>query len=99
MTTSSADDDGWADSAHEELATGARIEFDSDPVIDPDIEPDADPAEPARWARPDATGVPSVDAAIETLGELDQLPTSEHVAVYEGLHRQLQDALADLDGA
>jgi len=40
-----------------------------------------------------------VDAAITELARLDELPTSEHVAVYEGLHRQLQDALADLDGS
>ena len=54
---------------------------------------------PGAWAMPDATGVPSVDAAIAELARLDELPTSEHVAVYEGLHRQLQDALADLDGS
>jgi hypothetical protein len=60
---------------------------------------DADIAESAEWIRPEVTGVPSVDAAIEALAQLDALPTSEHVAVYDGVHRQLQDALADLDGA
>jgi hypothetical protein len=55
--------------------------------------------EPGTWALPDTTGVSSVDAAMAELGRLDELPTSEHVAVYEGLHRQLQDALADLDGS
>ena len=55
--------------------------------------------EPGMWALPDATGVASVDAAMAELARLDELPTSEHVAVYEGLHRQLQDALADLDGS
>ena len=48
---------------------------------------------------PEPTGVPIVDAAVERLAELDALPTSEHVAVYDAVHRQLQDALADLDGA
>ena len=48
---------------------------------------------------PEPTGVPAVDAAVERLAELDALPTSEHVAVYDAVHRQLQDALADLDGA
>ncbi|HEY0871116.1 MAG TPA: hypothetical protein VGD55_12005 [Acidothermaceae bacterium] len=48
---------------------------------------------------PVPTGVPSVDVAVERLAELDALPTSEHVAVYDAVHRQLQDALADLDGA
>ena len=64
-----------------------------------DDEIDAGVSEPATWTRPDSTGVASVDAAIAELARLDELPTSEHVAVYDGLHRQLQDALADLDGA
>ncbi len=64
-----------------------------------DVQTDPGATEPATWARPGVTGVASVDAAIEELGRLDELPTSEHVAVYDGLHRQLQGALADLDGA
>lgn len=60
---------------------------------------DADIAESVEWIQPKVTGVASVDAAIDELGRLDDLPTTEHVALYEGLHRQLQDALADLDGA
>lgn len=51
------------------------------------------------WAPPVATGVPTVDAVIGELDRLDALPTSEHVTVYDAVHRQLQDALADLDGA
>jgi hypothetical protein len=51
------------------------------------------------WAAPDATGVRQVDDALAELTRLDQLPTSEHVAVYEVVHRQFQDALADLDGS
>jgi hypothetical protein len=60
---------------------------------------DVDAPEATTWTRPNSTGVPSVDAAIEELARLDELPTGEHVGVYEGLHRQLQDALADLDGS
>jgi hypothetical protein len=48
---------------------------------------------------PAPTGVPTVDSAVERLTELDGLPTGEHVAIYDAVHRQLQDALADLDGA
>ena len=44
------------------------------------------------------TGVPAVDAALERLAELEQLPTADHVEVFDGVHRRLQDALADLDG-
>jgi hypothetical protein len=68
-------------------------QFGADTDVDLAIE------EPGAWALPDTTGVASVDAAIAELARLDELPTSEHVAVYEGLHRQLQDALADLDGS
>ena len=38
-----------------------------------------------------------VDAALARLGELDDRPVSEHVAVYDEVHRLLQDALAALD--
>jgi fumarate hydratase class II len=55
--------------------------------------------EPEGRAAPEATGVRPVDDALAELSQLDQLPTSEHVAVYEVVHRQLQDALADLDGS
>jgi hypothetical protein len=48
---------------------------------------------------PAPTGVPTVDSAVERLTELDGLGTGEHVAIYDAVHRQLQDALADLDGA
>ena len=72
---------------------------DSDVDRDGMTDGDVDATEVATWTRPDSTGVPSVDAAVDELARLDQLPTGEHVAVYEGLHRQLQDALADLDGS
>jgi len=39
----------------------------------------------------------AVDAAVERLAELDERPVSEHVAVYDEVHRLLQDALAALD--
>jgi hypothetical protein len=76
-----------------DLETVTETELQTDPNIDAAID------EPGARALPDATGVSSVDAAMAELGRLDELPTSEHVAVYEGLHRQLQDALADLDGS
>jgi hypothetical protein len=51
------------------------------------------------WSAPDPTGVPAVDEAVAELSALELLPTSEHVAVFDVVHRKLQDALADLDGA
>jgi hypothetical protein len=91
-------DDRFDDYVDEEsisdfAAQDAGLETDADTGIDGAID------EPGTGALPDATGVSSVDAAMAELARLDELPTSEHVAVYEGLHRQLQDALADLDGS
>ena len=43
------------------------------------------------------TGDARVDAATARLGELVDLPTSDHAAVYDDVHRRLQDALADAD--
>lgn len=74
-----------------------------DEPIEDELAPDAalDPAElgPLRWELPGPTGVAAVDDAVAPLAELDDLPTGEHVAYYEAVHRRLQDALADLDSA
>ena len=40
-----------------------------------------------------------VAAALARLDQLDQRPVAEHVEVLDGVHRQLQDALATLDEA
>lgn len=84
-----------------DVGSDVKTDIESGSETDPQASTDIDSAidEPGTWALPDATGVSSVDAAITELARLDELPTSEHVAVYEGLHRQLQDALADLDGS
>ena len=42
------------------------------------------------------TGDAAVDAALERLNELDDLDASEHVAVFESVHRQLHQRLSDL---
>jgi hypothetical protein len=38
-----------------------------------------------------------VEQALERLQVLDDTPVTEHVAVYDEVHRLLQDALAALD--
>jgi hypothetical protein len=38
-----------------------------------------------------------VDVALSRLGDLDALAVGDHVAVYDEVHRLLQDALAALD--
>ncbi len=45
---------------------------------------------------PLATADPRVDDAVARLAELRDLPTVDHVAVYEDIHSRLHDALADL---
>jgi hypothetical protein len=80
--------DGWDDTADD----AADVWDESEPEV-------AAEAGAADVIRPEPTGVPTVDAAVERLAELDDLPTGEHVAIYDAVHRQLQDALADLDGA
>jgi hypothetical protein len=46
---------------------------------------------------PEPTGVPAADGARERLAAIDDAPLEEHVEVYEDVHQQLQEGLADLD--
>jgi len=46
-----------------------------------------------------AAGDPRVDAALRRAAELTNLPPAEHVAVYEDVHRTLQEVLADAAGS
>lgn len=49
--------------------------------------------EPAPRAEP--TGDPRVDAVLESLTSLGELPVEEHVAVFEAAHDALRGALSD----
>jgi hypothetical protein len=44
----------------------------------------------------EATGEPRVDQAMRRLGELDNLPVSEHPQVFERVHASLVDVLGEL---
>jgi hypothetical protein len=44
-----------------------------------------------------ATGDARVDSAVARLSELADLPVAEHVAVFEDIHRRLQEALVTID--
>jgi hypothetical protein len=46
---------------------------------------------------PMPTGEPRVDAGLQRLQDIAAAPVDEHVAIYDDVHRRLQDALADLD--
>ena len=43
------------------------------------------------------TGDPRVDAVVDRLGRVDDLPLEEHVQVYEDLHDELRQVLSELD--
>lgn len=43
------------------------------------------------------TGNPEVDALVQRLADADELPTEDHVEVYEDVHGGLRDVLAALD--
>lgn len=45
---------------------------------------------------PTTTADPRVDDAVARLAELRDLPTADHVSVYEDIHSRLNEALADL---
>lgn len=49
--------------------------------------PSAPVADPVR------TGVPEVDAVLETVAELDQTEVAGHPAIFEAAHDQLRRAL------
>ena len=97
-------DDMPVDEPIDELIEDELIEdelIDDEPAPDEPPDEALDPAVPGslRWELPGPTGVPAVDDAVAPLAELGDLPTGEHVAYYETVHRRLQDALADLDSA
>ncbi|MEV7615695.1 hypothetical protein [Streptomyces sp. NPDC089799] len=43
------------------------------------------------------TGRDGIDERLARLGDVDDLPADEHLAVYEDVHRGLRDALTALD--
>lgn len=43
--------------------------------------------------------MPGVELALSRLEQLEQHPVAEHVALFDEVHRLLQDALATIDGA
>ena len=45
--------------------------------------------------QPEPTGDPRVDAVLESLSGLDELPVEEHVAVFEAAPDALRGALSD----
>jgi hypothetical protein len=48
---------------------------------------------PSQHEVPEPTGRPDVDAVLDRLHELDGLPPSQHVDLYEDAHRRLHETL------
>lgn len=65
----------------------------SEPTLPPTV-----PTTPTAQATaaPEPTVVPGVAAALEKLASAEGLDPADQVAVYEAVHRALQDALADV---
>ena len=55
-------------------------------------------ATPPHQAPPQRTGNAAVDEVLDRLESLDQLPVSDHVAVFEQAHDRLRAALEDAGG-
>jgi hypothetical protein len=60
--------------------------------IDPPIDPGVALPDPPH------TGDAAVDAAVERLSRVATEPLEEQLAVYDAVHRTLQDRLADVEG-
>jgi hypothetical protein len=70
----------------------------SDGPHEADETPDQAPVEAPDEASRPAPGDPRVDAAFRRAGELAATSPTEHVEIYEDVHRSLQEVLADASG-
>lgn len=53
-----------------------------------------DPSTATTFTTPVVSGHPQVDAVLESLQPLDELPVEQHVAVFEAAHTALREALS-----
>jgi hypothetical protein len=78
---------------HSEDAAGDQSVDDA--AGDQSVENGADAGDPT--SEPSVTGEPEVDDALNRLSGIGDLPTADHVEVYDEVHRRLSDILADRD--
>ncbi len=69
----------------------------ADAAARPDPDDEAPPEASPLGVEPEPTGNGRVDALLERLTDADALPTEDHLAVYEDVHRGLRDTLTALD--
>jgi hypothetical protein len=67
-------------------------------VPEPPTPPSQPPPEASDVTQPPYTGDAQVDRTLEELVDVTSRPLDEQVELYVGVHRRLQDRLADLDG-
>jgi hypothetical protein len=87
--------DGAVDEGADELFS-EQVDEPSDELSDPPSDAPSDPpAEEPVGPRSsyEPTGNPEVDDVLERVSQVADLPTSEHVEVYEDAHRQLHETL------
>lgn len=98
--TASDAEDADTDSRLEQLDDGSAAVAGAESLVGtPEALPFEMPAR-ERFASLDdveVTGDARVDAATARLEEVPDLPTTDHVGVYEDVHRRLQDALSDTE--
>lgn len=71
------------------------VEADREEASEDAPEASAPDLSAAAASRVEHTGNPVVDSVLDSLEELDRLPPSEHVAVFEAAHERLRGALSD----
>lgn len=79
------------------LGTDADADAAADQVDEANDEADAAPGPSPLGLEPDVTGNADVDTVLQRLSDADELPTQDHVDVYEDVHGSLRDVLAALD--
>jgi hypothetical protein len=96
-TVDSADEtvDDIGDEFSDEIIEGVNETIPEDAGIPDEPEPFVE--EIRAQADLPETGDARVDEVLSGLAGIENLPTTEHVAVYDEVHRGLQDALANLD--
>jgi len=83
-----------------EEMSSADIDTDTDDQgIEGELDPDDEVVvhEVVDVSHPGPTGDPRVDDALARLDDLTQLPTADHVRVYDEVQQRLASALGDLD--
>jgi hypothetical protein len=92
------DDDrgaGARDASYERCAAGSAV---TDASVSSSVPPPGPGAFPEGSPAPSPSSDAGVDRALGRLQELDERPLSEHVAVFEDVHRSLHDALSQAAG-